>query len=410
MNQEQQALNMQAAHPGTGRSPGMAISAMLWMLRGLKIGRLDVTLPNGSLHRFRGQEPGPHGHLQLRNGAVLRKVLLGAATGFAESYMDGDWNSPNLAETLHVLMLNQEHYRGPYDRNPLVHWMGRTLHAMRANTKTGSRRNIQAHYDLGNTFYELWLDETMTYSAAVFEPMSEDLAAAQHRKYQAILDRLDLRPEHHLLEIGSGWGGFAIHAAQTTGCRITSITLSDEQLAEARRRAEAAGVADRVEFRFQDYRDLREQFDRVVSIEMYEAVGEAFWPTYFRTIRNVLRQDGVAVLQGITIDHAHFDDYRQRMDFIQKYIFPGGMLASPEAFTQAAADVGLQADRPDFFGPHYAETLRRWHDKVLEHRDAIVSQFDERFLRMWRYYLAYCECGFDDGRIDVMHIALRHAD
>ena len=165
-----------------------------------------------------------------------------------------------------------------------------------------------------------------------------------------------------------------------------------------------------MEFRLQDYRDLREQFDRVVSIEMYEAVGEAFWPTYFRTIRNVLRQDGVAVLQGITIDHAHFDDYRQRMDFIQKYIFPGGMLASPEAFTQAAADVGLQADRPDFFGPHYAETLRRWHDKVLEHRDAIVSQFDERFLRMWRYYLAYCECGFDDGRIDVMHIALRHAD
>ena len=224
-----------------------------------------------------------------------------------------------------------------------------------------------------------WVVNIITYNKVYkkIRPLMEDLAAAQHRKYQAILDRLDLRPEHHLLEIGSGWGGFAIHAAQTTGCRITSITLSDEQLAEARHRAEAAGVADRVEFRLQDYRDLREQFDRVVSIEMYEAVGEAFWPTYFRTIRNVLRQDGVAVLQGITIDHAHFDDYRQRMDFIQKYIFPGGMLASPEAFTQAAADVGLQADRPDFFGPHYAETLRRWHDKVLEHRDAIVSQFDE---------------------------------
>lgn len=413
MNQDQPTLSLRdttVATPTETASPGLAVSALLWMLKGLKVGQLDVRLPDGSRHRFSGDEPGPHGHLQLNSGAVLRKTLLGAATGFAESYMDGDWDSPNLAETLHVLMLNQAHYRGPYDRNPITHWIGRALHAMRANTKTGSRRNIQAHYDLGNDFYELWLDETMTYSAAVFDPMHEDLAAAQRRKYQCILDRLDLGADHHLLEIGSGWGGFAIHAAQTTGCRVTSITLSDEQLAEARRRAEKAGVADRVEFRLQDYRDLRETFDRVVSIEMYEAVGEDYWPTYFRTIRNVLKRGGVAVLQGITIDQQHFDTYRSRIDFIQKYIFPGGMLASPEAFASVAGKVGLQCDQPTFFGPHYAETLRRWHDKVLEHRSEITRQFDERFLRMWRYYLAYCECGFDDGRIDVMHIALRHAD
>ena len=413
MNQEQPTLSLRDvrdSNPHPTAAPGLAIAAMLWMLKGLKIGQLDVTLPDGSKRRFTGDQPGPQGHLRLRSGAVLRKSILGAATGFAESYLDGDWDSPNLAETLHVLMLNQAHYRGPYDRNPVTHWIGRALHAMRANTKAGSRRNIQAHYDLGNDFYELWQDETMTYSAAVFDPMEEDLAAAQRRKYQCMLDRLDLQADHHLLEIGSGWGGFAIHAAQTTGCRVTSITLSDEQLAEARRRAEQAGVADRVEFRLQDYRDLHEQFDRVVSIEMYEAVGEDYWPTYFNTIREVLKRDGVAVLQGITIDEQHFDDYRSRIDFIQKYIFPGGMLASPSVFQRSAHRAGLTTDNPTFFGPHYAETLRRWHDQVLEHRSAIVGQFDERFLRMWRYYLAYCECGFEDGRIDVMHIALRHSD
>ena len=410
MNQEQQTLNMQAVHPGTGHSPGVAISAMLWMLRGLKIGRLDVTLPNGSLHRFRGQEPGPHGHLQLRNGAVLRKVLLGAATGFAESYMDGDWDSPNLAETLHVLMLNQEHYRGPYDRNPLVHWMGRALHAMRANTKTGSRRNIQAHYDLGNAFYELWLDETMTYSAAVFEPMSEDLAAAQHRKYQAILDRLDLRPEHHLLEIGSGWGGFAIHAAQTTGCRITSITLSDEQHDYAREQIARKGLSGQVDIRIEDYRDVIGTYDAVASIEMFEAVGENNWPRFFGKVRERLADHGRAALQVITIDEKRFDNYRRKTDFIQRYVFPGGMLPSVSVFRDQAAGAGLDLKDAFFFGQSYAKTLAEWQDRFIDAWPQISAiGFDERFRRLWEYYLAYCRAGFRTGAIDVGQFVLQKA-
>lgn len=389
-------------------SPSTAM--IRWMLSGIKIGSLQLRLPNGDTHHYRGEQPGPRGHIVLHNPAMLRKTLVGGAIGLSESFMDGDWSSPTLADTLRVLMVNQAHYRGLYDRNVLSKLGQRRRHAKRRNSKDGSRKNIEYHYDLGNDFYSRWLDQTMAYSSAIFSDWDMPLLDAQNLKFAKMLGRLDLRAEHHLLEIGSGWGGFAIYAAQQTGCRVTSITLSKEQLAEAQRRAQAAGVADRVQFELRDYRDVAKQYDRVVSIEMYEAVGEQYWDTYFAAIARVLKPGGVAAIQGITIGEDYFDAYRAKVDFIQRYIFPGGMLASPTAFKTRAQAAGLTPDTPDFYGKHYAETLRRWDQAVVKVADDIVAKFDQRFLRMWRYYLAYCECGFEDGRIDLMHIALRKAN
>ncbi|MGH8443730.1 MAG: class I SAM-dependent methyltransferase [Solimonas sp.] len=381
---------------------------MLYMLRGLCIGSLDVSLPNGEVRHLRGSEPGPHGVLQVRSADLIRHVLRGGEVGFGEAYLDGCWDSPDLATLLGLLYLNEPHYRGPYEKNPVGRLYGWLRHRLRANTKKQARANIAHHYDLGNDFYKLWLDETMAYSSAVFtRAPNETLADAQRAKFRNMAERLQLRPEHHLLEIGSGWGGFAIHAAQTSGCRVTSITLSAEQLAEAQARAAAAGVADRVHFELRDYRDVGETYDRVVSIEMYEAVGEAWWPAYFETIRRALKPGGVAALQGITINPAIFDEYRRKRDFIQKYIFPGGMLCPPGHFQDLAIAAGLAPEDPRFFGLDYADTLAIWQRNVLAVRDAVVAQFDERFLRLWRYYLAYSECGFRTGSVDLMQITLR---
>jgi len=282
----------------------------------------------------------------------------------------------------------------------------RLQHRWRRNHRRGSRRNIAFHYDLGNDFYRLWLDPGMTYSAALFAEPGEPLEAAQGRKYQRVLDRLGARPRAHILEIGCGWGGFAEHAARQ-GFRVTGITLSREQLAFARKRIAAAGLEDRVELRLQDYRDVNERFDHVVSIEMFEAVGEQYWQTYFETVQRALKPGGRASLQVITIDAARYEAYQREADFIQKYVFPGGMLPSVPAFDAAAQAAGLVAHEREFYGRDYADTLRRWDASVCANRHGIAALgFDERFLRLWRYYLAYCEAGFRTGRIDLMQVAL----
>ncbi|MGQ0528276.1 MAG: class I SAM-dependent methyltransferase, partial [Panacagrimonas sp.] len=260
---------------------------------------------------------------------------------------------------------------------------------------------------LGNEFYKMWLDETMAYSAGMFIEPTQTLQDAQINKFKLMFERLNLKPEHTMLEIGSGWGGFAIYAATHAGCKVHSITLSQEQLVEARLRAERAGVADKVTFEIRDYRDVTGQYDRVVSIEMYEAVGEEFWPTYFDAIQRALKPGGQAAIQGITINPAIFDHYRTKRDFIQKYIFPGGMLCPPGRFEDLSRAAGLTPLDARFYALDYADTLAQWHRNVLSVRDKIVKQFDERFLRMWRYYLAYCECGFRTGSIDLMQITLR---
>jgi cyclopropane-fatty-acyl-phospholipid synthase len=385
---------------------GLALRVLLYMLKGLRIGRLDVTLPNGEQHHFTGAEPGPHGVLHIRSPRLVGYVLKNGEVGFGEGYLDGLWDSPDLASLLAVMHINEPHYRGPYEKNPLARFAGWLKHRLRANSRDGARANIEYHYDLGNEFYKMWLDETLAYSSGMFLRPDQSLQEAQLEKFRLMHERLDLRPEHHLLEIGSGWGGFAIYAAQRSGCRVTSITLSREQLAEATARAHAAGVADRVRFELRDYRDVQGRFDRAVSIEMYEAVGEEYWPAYFAAIGRALAPGGRAAIQGITISPQLFPQYRVKQDFIQKYIFPGGMLCPPGLFEDLARSAGLQPRDARFYARDYADTLAHWHRNVLAARDRIAARFDERFVRLWRYYLAYCECGFRVGSVDLMQITL----
>ena len=394
---------------GDLRGLGWPMRLMLYMLSGLREGCLDVLLPNGAIRHFEGTVPGPHGVWRIKQpGALMRHVLASGEVGIGDAYLDDCWDSPDLTRLLEVLYLNEPHYKGPFEKNWLGKLYGHWQHRRRANTKATARRNIEHHYDLGNEFYKMWLDETMAYSSAMFIEPNQTLQDAQLNKFRLMFERLDLQPEHRLLEIGSGWGGFAIYAAQHAGCRVHSITLSQEQLAEAQLRAERAGVADRVSFEIRDYRDIQQaQYDRVVSIEMYEAVGEEYWPTYFQAIAGALKPGGLAAIQGITIDGKLFDHYRGKRAFIQKYIFPGGMLCPPEHFQSLARDAGLKPEQASFFASDYADTLAHWHRNVMAVREHIEQQFDERFLRMWRYYLSYCECGFRVGSIDLMQISLR---
>lgn len=396
----------EAARILTGREP-WAQRVIQRLFGRWRFGNLTVVLPRGQRLEFTGQESGPHAELEIRNFRFLRKVLLRGDIGFAEAYLDGDWDSPGLVALLEAFLRNEAAWQEISAGGWRSRLFSRLRHGLRRNTRAGSRRNISYHYDLGNDFYGLWLDDTWAYSSAVFAHPGQLLVDAQRNKFRLMLERLDLRPEHHLLEIGSGWGAFALQAAREYGCRVTSITLSQQQLAEARRRAQAEGLADRVEFRLMDYRDLTCQYDRIVSIEMYEAVGERYWPEFFASIQRSLKPGGIAAIQGITIDHAIFEDYRRNVDFIQAYIFPGGMLASPQVFERGAEAAGLRIEAPLFYGAHYATTLQAWRRRFWQSREKIQQMFDARFLRMWQYYLAYCEVGFRLARIDLMQVSLR---
>jgi len=391
---------------GDAGSVSLGLKLLMYMVSGIRFGSLDVTLPNGSTRQFTGAEPGPHGVWQIKSDRLIRHILTSGEVGVGDSYMDDCWESPDLAQLLLLMHINEPYYRGPFEKN----WLGRVYgwwqHKRRANTKVKARKNIEYHYDLGNEFYKMWLDDTMAYSSGMYIKPNETLMDAQVNKFRLMYERLDLGPQHRMLEIGSGWGGFAIYAAQRSGCRVHSITLSQEQLAEARIRAEKAGLSDRVTFELRDYRDVTEQYDRVVSIEMYEAVGEEFWPGYFATISRALKPGGRAAIQGITINPAMFENYRTKRDFVQKYIFPGGMLCPPGRFEDLARAAGLNPANASFYARDYADTLAQWQRNVLGARESIVKQFDERFLRMWRYYLAYCECGFRAGSVDLMQITL----
>lgn len=397
----------EAGSLAASQSLSLGLRAFMFMLKGIRYGHLVVNLPNGETREFQGSErPDLRGVLNVRSAALMRYVIANGEVGFGEAYLDGLWDSPDLTPLLTLLYLNEPHYLGPYEKNPVVRFFGWLKHRSRANTKEQARRNIEYHYDLGNEFYKLWLDETMAYSSGMFIQPNETLLDSQLNKFRLMYERLDLKPEHTLLEIGSGWGGFAIYAAQRSGCRVHSITLSKEQMAEARLRAEKAGVADRVSFELRDYRDIEGQYDRIVSIEMYEAVGEEYWPGYFAAIEKALKPGGRAAIQGITIHADIFQQYRTKMDFIQKYIFPGGMLAPPDLLMDIAAKAGLKSETPLFYARDYADTLTHWHRNVLAAREQVVKQFDERFLRMWRYYLSYCECGFRVERVNLMQVTL----
>lgn len=370
-------------------------------------GALAIELPDGT-HLRAGHGP-LVAHLRVRDHAVFDETLARGDIGFGESWMDGLWETDDLTGLLTLLSRNRARI-GEAIYGRMFRMLGHRLsHLLRANTRAGSRRNIEAHYDLGNDFYALWLDPSMTYSAAVFDTPAESLHDAQLRKYRRILGELGAQAGQTILEVGCGWGGFAEVAATEFGCRVLGITLSPSQLAFAQARAERGGFADRVDFALCDYRDVRGQYDHVVSIEMIEAVGERFWPTYFAQLSTLLKPGGRCVVQAITIADALFKRYRRGTDFIQRYIFPGGMLPSPAEVGRQAQGAGLAVVGDFAFGRDYARTLAHWHCSFETQWPVIKAQgFDERFRRMWRFYLAYCEAGFETGDIDVHHYVFAH--
>ncbi|MGN8160028.1 class I SAM-dependent methyltransferase [Salinisphaera sp. SWV1] len=391
-----------------GRPVGWRERAVVNRLDRLVCGRLDVRLPSGGAACFEGERPGPTATLHIHSPRMVTRLFRAGSIGFAEGYMAGEWDCDDLPALIYLLHLNTAALEPDFSRLQWLYSLASGIrHRLNANSRSGSRRNIAYHYDLGNEFYAHWLDETWTYSSALFAYPDEPLAVAQRRKYDALLNRLAPEPGDHILEIGCGWGGFARHAAATRGVRVTGITLSAEQLRFAREQADAAGLADRIDFHLCDYRDVVGRYDHVVSIEMYEAVGEAYWPGYFKAIHDALQPGGRAAIQAITIEDGRFDYYRKNVDFIQEYIFPGGMLASPAIFAERAGAAGLVEQSRDFHGRHYARTLLRWDRAVVAAGAEIRAGRGEAFYRMWRYYLAYCAAGFTSGNIDLMQIGFQ---
>ncbi len=380
--------------------------------RQLRSGALEVTFPDGGCERF-GDGVGRRAQLQvLHPWRTLARLWTGGDVGLAEGYMAGDWDTPDLT-TLLLLFCDNEAALERASRPGWLAWVLRHWHhRLRRNSRSGSRRNIAAHYDLGNDFYREWLDPSMTYSAALFgeetqpDPERVPLEEAQARKYDRLLERIGMGPGERLLEIGCGWGGLALRAARR-GTRVTGLSLSREQLDWAEEQAVLAGLDERIGFCYRDYRDETGTYDGVASVEMFEAVGEQYWPEYFRTLADRLRPGGRAGLQVITIEDEAYEAYRRHPDFIQLYVFPGGMLPTPAHLHGLAERVGLRLREMTPFGLHYAETLRLWQERFNAREQRIRELgYGESFLRLWRYYLSYCEAGFRMGRIDLMQVVL----
>ena len=375
----------------------------------LRQGSLRVILGPGPAFEIQGGETGPGADIRVRRpAALMRRLMWRGDLGFAEAYIAGDWDSDDPAALIELLALNIDAFGGSKTRHRAAQALVGLQHRLRRNSRRGSRRNIAAHYDLGNDFYAQWLDPSMTYSAALFGSGAETLLEAQQRKYQRMLSLLDARPGDRILEIGCGWGGFAEYAARR-GMRVLGITLSREQLEYARARIMRAGLAARVELRLCDYRDLDEDVDHIVSIEMFEAVGQEYWEEYFEKVAGQLRPGGRAALQIITIDESRFEQYAATPGgFIQTYIFPGGMLPTRMHLRGLVDRAGLKIGEMQGFGINYADTLQRWHGAFRRCTRWLEDNgYDERFRRMWRYYLAFCEGGFRSGQIDVVQCVLR---
>ena len=370
--------------------------------RRIRWGSITMIVPDGRAFRFQGSEPGRNAVFKLNDYAVFKKLWRHGTLGFGEAYFQGLWESPDVTALLEVLARNEDDFEEFFNAGKLFQPVQQLFNWLRRNNKSGSRRNIMAHYDLGNDFYGQWLDPTMTYSSAKFDDGTEDLSEAQRNKYKSLAKQLKLEPHHSVLEIGSGWGGFAEYAAQEIGCRITGITISPEQYRFSVDRIKRLGLEDKVEFRLQDYRDVEGRFDRIASIEMLEAVGLSYWPVYFETLYNRLKPGGLAGVQVITIEDKSFDLYRKKADFIQRYIFPGGMLPSPTALQSHVGNAGLIWRNNVNFGLDYAKTLNEWRQRFQSAwPDIQTLGFDERFRLLWKYYLSYCEAGFRVGCIDV---------
>jgi cyclopropane-fatty-acyl-phospholipid synthase len=387
----------------------IAARTVFKLLQRLSTGSLLVQLPGGEMLRF-GQSSSdtnlPLAQVKLNNWKVCAAALKSGDIGFAESYIDGDWHTPDLAALLQVLIANRRHIEDVVYGS----WMGRAIYRLRhlfnRNTKTNSRKNIHAHYDLGNAFYQLWLDDTMNYSSAWFAPgASEDMREAQKAKVRRALDAVGLQPGQRLLEIGCGWGALAQAACAERGAHVTGVTLSTEQLAYAQQRLQCLDA----DLRLQDYRDIQDApFDAICSIEMVEAVGREYWPGYFAQLAKLLKPGGQACIQSIVIDDELFERYVRGTDFIQQYIFPGGCLPSPSELRRQAQAAGLEVVDEFAFGQDYARTCRWWREKFLSARSQVLALgFDERFVRIWEFYLAYCEAAFAQKNTDVLQVTLR---
>lgn len=373
----------------------------------LRNGRLDFVLDDGRRFRAEGRNPGPVAELAIHNSDLFARLIREGDLGFCEAYLDGWWSTPDLQAFMDLMHDGNEEIYDGFAGAGILRAFERFRFWLRANSRSGARRNIAHHYDLGNAFYGLWLDDTMTYSSGMFASGQESLEAAQRRKYASMVDRMGAGPGDHVLEIGCGWGGFAEYAAAERGLKVTGLTISREQHDYARARMARAGLSDRVDIRFRDYRDERGRFDGVASIEMFEAVGQRYWPVYFDALRDRLKPGRSATLQVITVQDRRWKVYRRGPDFIQKHIFPGGMLPSPSLLHAQVARAGLHVTGSIAFGDSYALTLRRWFETFNAHWEQLIGMgFDERFRRMWNLYLTSCASSFAAGNCDVSQITM----
>ncbi|MEM9552143.1 MAG: cyclopropane-fatty-acyl-phospholipid synthase family protein [Pseudomonadota bacterium] len=377
------------------------------MAEGMRQGRLDVVLPDGRVFRAEGAGPGPVAEMQVHNPDLFARLLREGDLGFCDAYLDEWWSTPDLQAFMDLVHNGNEVVYDGFPGFSLVRAFEKFRFWMQRNNRTQARKNISHHYDLGNAFYKLWLDDTMTYSSAIFETGQESTENAQAAKYASIVDQMGAEPGDHILEIGCGWGGFAEYAARERGLRVTGLTISKEQFNYAQHRIDNAGLSDLVDFKLQDYRDERGSYDGIASIEMFEAVGERYWPVYFGTLRDRLKPGGNATLQIITVADHRWQIYKRGVDFIQKYIFPGGMLPCPRVLRDQVERAGLDVVRSIEFGKSYDLTLRRWHETFNAKWDEIQSLgFDERFRRMWNFYLTSCASTFDSAVCDVTQITI----
>lgn len=372
-----------------------------WLSR-IEAGELRAVFPSNFQKVYSGGQVGPTADIHINSWKLVPRLLLSGDMGLAESFLSGEWETSNLTQLILLGDINERALGNAVTPSKFINSIEKLRHQRRDNSKRGSRRNIAAHYDLGNEFYSHWLDNSMSYSSALFTDFGEELEVGQNRKYQRLAKALKLKEGDQVLEIGCGWGGFAEIAAKEYKCNVVGITLSNEQAKFAQRRMKENQLSNLVDIRIEDYRDVQGSFDKIVSIEMFEAVGEEHWRNYFETIKTRLKPGGLAGIQSITIANEFFETYKRRPDFIQKYIFPGGILPSEDKLNNAVSSAGLKILDDYYFGKSYAETLRRWQSTFEQKWDDIKNLgFDEKFQKMWRYYLSYCEAGFETGHINV---------
>ena len=396
--------------PALKGAPPVFRAAVRLIAANWSIGSMTFVMPSGQELYIKGSEPGPDARLTISDFRFIRRALSAGDIGFAEAYMAGEFDTPDLPDLLYVFAANWDRVHHVTMGNPLAWTINRIRHALRPNSKQGSKKNIHAHYDLGNAFYDKWLDPTMTYSSAKFDRPGQPLPEAQTAKYKALAESMGLQSGQSVLEIGCGWGGFAEYAAREVGAKVTAITISQEQYAFAKQRMFEGGLNERADIKLVDYRDIDGRFDRVASIEMFEAVGERYWPAYFGKINESLAPGGRAGLQIITIKDEYFEEYRSRADFIQKYIFPGGMLPSEERLKKVTDRAGFTWTGVERFGRDYADTLAQWHKSFdAAWNDIRPLGFDERFRKLWKFYLSYCEAGFRTERTSVVQLSLAKA-